>query len=205
MHYVRMPDEVAWTPSEGSPAEGAGPFDVVFDPTTVKRSSSWSPGLALPITFGLIVVGAVLVPILWWLAAVYLIVALAWWLPAPINFWLLGGAPFIEMSRTHLRVTRKGGTRTEAVAAIDHADLLVGQGWVYSRDPTFASVEFVWRPDAAPGVEGFVRERGWSVPLPLRGRDRRDQLRALGREFAARGLASELADRNPPERFAPST
>lgn len=194
--YERMADE--GMPARSDAVEGEPePFDVIFDPRTVRRRSSWSPGVTIPVVYVFALLAWWAIPDMWWIVPFLVVVFALGWLPTPINFWLLDGAPLIEVNSKYVRVTRKGMMRTEPLAAFECAQLEVGEGWVFTREETFASVNFVWKPASAPGVEGFAKEAMWWVLLPLRGRDRRLRLQQLGQALAAHGLSAELTDRNP--------
>jgi hypothetical protein len=179
-------------------------FQLVFDSQSISRLSSWSPGIALPIcvVFVLVVVPWVQ-PALWWLATVVVVGAAGLWLWAPYNFWIRGTAPTIEVSESRLRITTRDTSRTEPLDHFELAEISLGDGWVLTKERTFASIDFLWNPALAPGVAGFVKEHAWHVDLPLRGRDRRVTLTQVAADLAAHGLAAELVDTNPREQYSP--
>mgnify|MGYP006946476541 CR=1 FL=1 len=192
---------IRWV-AQPSPSES---FDVVFDPATVRRAQSWSPGVALPLTFVLAIAGMWVEPGLWWLAVGYVVLSSVLWLWWPFNFWVLGAAPLIELSPSHVRVTSRGKVRVEALEDFLLVEFHPGVRWVCTKDDTFASIQFLWKPGSAPGVDGFVKEERWFVELPLRSRDRRSILMRVALDCSAHGLSCEFADTNPPERVPAST
>lgn len=179
---------------------------IVFAATSADIRRSFSPGVAVPV--GLAAVAALawfgVAPVPWLIGTAAVIVV--GWLAAPVSFWVFGRAPRIEIAGDEIRIVRRRRKRSAPLSHLERAELTRG-GWdghVVTRTQAWPEVAFVWRPEVAPGVEGFPKELAFGATLPVLGRRRLVVLRQVAATLAAAGLPCVISDVEPAETFDPA-